>query len=308
MNTLIYMAHGADCYRDEAIYSILSLWRHHAPDVVCILVATDDPAHFQRVLGQHDTLRYLPLTPAQLQAWRGSVDYLHRIKSCAMLHAMQTVLQEPGAAPGDTFMFVDSDTSFMAPVLPVFERIRAGTVVLHASEGTPEATHHETRSKHRLYQAIQAHRFQVCGAERQLRTGMTLWNSGIIGIRADQIDLLEQTIAAIDAIYPVVQINTVEQIALSAVLDVRSLPVADCEDVVLHYHVFKEFRADLAQFFARYAGSSLAQWLAHWPEVDPAQRIQPKLAFNARPKWQRQWLKLIGRRWAPLPYPWASPP
>ena len=299
------MAHGADCYRDEAVYSILSLWRQQAVDAVQVLVLTDQPAHFERVLGVHAQLRYLQLQPEQLQAWRGSVDYLHRIKSCAMLHALQSLQAEPGAAADDVVMFVDSDTSFLAPALTLFERIRSGTVLLHASEGTPEGTHHETRSKSRLYQAIRLHRFDVCGQPRQLRAAMTLWNSGVIGIRADQAELLEQTIAAIDSIYPQVSINTVEQIALSAVLDVRGLPAAGCEEVLLHYHVFKEFRADLAQFFARYRGSSLAQWLDHWPQIDPARRIVPKLAFNARPKWQRQWLKLIGRRWEPLPYPWA---
>lgn len=301
MNYLIYMAHGADCYRDEAIYSILSLWRWHDPADFTLLVATDDPTHFERILGTHTSVRYLPLSATQLHDWRGSINYVHRIKSCVVQWAMQST----GASAGDGYMFVDSDTTFTAPITPVFTRITQGEVFLHQSEGTVEGTRHETNSKGRLYRAIRAQPFRVCGTEQHLRTGMTLWNSGVIGLRGDQLGLLQETIDAIDAIYPLVQINTVEQIALSAVLDLKNIPVYPADVAVLHYHVFKEFRGDLATFFARYAGSSLAQWLAHWPEIDPAQRIVPKLQFNARPKWQRNWLKLIGRRWKPVPYPWA---
>lgn len=302
MNTLIYMAHGADCYRDEAVYSILSLWRWHDPAEFRLLVVTDDPAHFERVLGVQPAVCYLTLSAQQLNDWRGSINYVHRIKSCVVQWAMQV----GGATARDNFLFVDSDTSFTASIGAVFARIAQGEVFLHQSEGTVEGTRHETNSKGRLYRAICAKTFHVCGTERSLRTGMTLWNSGAIGLRGDRIGLLQQTIDAIDAIYPQVQINTVEQIALSAVLDLQGIPVSPCDHVLLHYHVFKEFRADLAVFFARYAGSNLAQWLAHWPEIDPAQRIQPKLQFNARPKWQRQWLKLIGRRWQPVSYPWMS--
>lgn len=304
MNHLIYMAHGADCYRDEAIYSILSLWRWHDQSTFTLLVATDEPAHFERILGAHASVVYLPLSAAQLREWRGGINYVHRIKSCVLQWAIQTA----GARADDGFMFVDSDTTFTAPVTGLFRRITQGEVFLHQSEGTVEGTRHETNSKGRLYRAIRAQPFRVCGAERHLRTGMTLWNSGVIGLRGDQIGLLQQTIDAIDAIYPLVQINTVEQIALSAVLDIHNIPVFPADEAVLHYHVFKEFRGDLAVFFNRYTGSSLPQWLEHWPEIDPALRIVPKLQFNARPKWQRNWLKLIKRRWAPLPYPWASPP
>ena len=105
-------------------------------------------------------------------------------------------------------------------------------------------------------------------AEPFAKAGATLQN-----FHLECEDDIQQTIDAIDAIYPLVQINTVEQIALSAVLDIHKIPVHPADVAVLHYHVFKEFRGDLATFFARYAGSSLAQWLAHWPEIDPAQRM-----------------------------------
>ena len=84
------MAHGADCYRDEAIYSILSLWRWHDPADFTLLVATDDPTHFERILGTHTSVRYLPLSATQLHDWRGSINYVHRIKSCVVQWAMQS--------------------------------------------------------------------------------------------------------------------------------------------------------------------------------------------------------------------------
>jgi hypothetical protein len=80
--------------------------------------------------------------------------------------------------------------------------------------------------------------------------------------------------------------------------------VKTCEDGVLHYHTFKEFRGDLARFFAHYAGASPDQLLQAWPEVDPVQRIVPKREFNALPKWRRKLRRYFGGGWKPLPLPW----
>lgn len=305
MNYLITMAHGADCFRQEAVYALLSArLRAAAADApVTALVVTDQPDFFTRYLGEGPALRCLPVGQAQLDAWRGGPQgYLHRIKPQAIAHAARSV----GPQPGDQFLFVDSDTFFLADPAPLFQRVAAGEVLLNEPEGGLRAIRRQTRSHGRLYRAARRHAFVVNGEPVRLPMDLALWNSGVIGFRADLLAVLDETIALIDAMWPVVQIPTVEQVALSAVLARRGILPQATTDTVLHYHNFKEFRADLALFFARHDGVPPHLWPALLHEVDPSLRIQPKLAFNRLPKWWRQLRKAVGRPWQPVPYPWAS--
>ena len=134
-----------------------------------------------------------------------------------------------------------------------------------------------------------------------------MWNSGVIGLRASQRDILTETIDLIDSLYPLITIHTVEQVALSLVLQDRAQRVITCDDTVLHYHTFKEFRGDLARFFRQYPGASQDELMQACPLIDPAQRIVPKRTFNDSPKWQRKLKKYLGLGWKPLPLPWPEP-
>ncbi|KAF1048745.1 hypothetical protein [Xylophilus sp.] len=302
MNYLITMAHGADCFRQEAVYALLSA-RLRSTVPATALVVTDQPEFFARYLGDGADLRCLAVDRARLDAWRGGPQgYLHRIKPQAIAHAARSV----GPQPGDNFLFVDSDTFFLTDPAPLFERLAAGEVLLNEPEGGLYAIRRQTRSHARLCKAARRHAFDVGGEAVRLPMDLTLWNSGVIGLCARLLPVLDDTIALIDAMWPVVPIPTVEQVALSAVLARRGIRPAATTHAILHYHNFKEFRADLALFFARHDGLPPGAWVALLHEVDPAVRIQPKLAFNRLPKWWRQLRKAVGRPWRPLPYPWAS--
>jgi hypothetical protein len=111
-----------------------------------------------------------------------------------------------------------------------------------------------------------------------------MWNSGVIGLRASQRDILSDTVELIDTLFPICPIHTVEQVALSLILQDRQLPVRTCDAEVLHYHTFKEFRGDLARFFEHYQGAGTERLLQGWADIDPSLRIVPKREFNALPK------------------------
>ncbi|MES2184258.1 MAG: hypothetical protein V4505_06920 [Pseudomonadota bacterium] len=308
MNYLVYMAHGAEYYRQEAVYSLLSWWRARGHTGAgagmgdCIaLVVTDAPESFTRILGLTPAIRYLPVDQARLDAWRGGPGgYVHRIKPQAILYAARTV----GAGPGDAVLFVDSDTSFLADPQPLFAAVREGDTFLHEREGSIAGNRRHSRSQGRLYDMARRHAFLQGGQRQLLALDMPLWNSGAVGLRGDRLHLLEETLALTDEIVAALPLATAEQVALSAVLARHGLPVRAAAPWLLHYHVFKEFRRDLAAFFGRHAGSTPAQWVLLSAGMDPLQRIQPKLAFNRLPKWWRQLRKAAGSPWKPLPYPW----
>jgi hypothetical protein len=307
LNYLVYVAHGADCFCDEAAYSMLSFWRRHGESLATVLVATDRPEYFGRLLGADAPVRYVRLEAPRLAAWRGPDGYVHRIKPLAFAHAAAQVAPQDGGA-GDAFLFADSDTVFGADLAPVFDAIvREDAVWLHALEGTIASNRRLTRSQAKLHRAARRHAFAVDGTPWMLPPDLPLWNSGVIGVRGDRLPgLMRATVAAIDAIRPVLAIHTVEQIALSAVLARRGMPVRALEQAVLHYYHFKEFRDDLACFFARLAGRSRADKQARIDAIAPGVRGAPKFAFAARPKWWRQIRKHLDPRrrgWTALPFP-----
>lgn len=299
---ILYVAHGDDCFIHETAYSILSLWRQDDGQDYEVVVVTDVPERLTALVGTHPRLRCLVLEPACRDAWRGPQRYIHRIKPLAIGWAAEQV----GAGPEDLFLFVDSDTTFTRSPAGLFDTVAQGHVVLNEREGGLADSRHRTRSHGKLYRASVQHTFAVRGQHRALAADTGLWNSGVIGFRAEHLEVFDETVALIDQMYPVVPIHTIEQVALSVVLQDRGVPLQDSGEVIFHYHPFKEFRQDLAQFFERYRLQPVAERLSRWDEIDPTLRIQPKLAFKALPKWQQQLRKYLGRSWRPLAYPWQN--
>lgn len=302
---LLTMAHSAEHYRQEAIYLLLTWLRERNFDTApCrALVATDKPESFLAILGERPEIAYLPLDMQQLLTWRGGPDgYVHRIKPQLIAYAAQYLK----LGKNDALMFVDSDTAFHANPSPLFDLVMHGFAVLHTQEGNIANNRHHTRSQRRLYKLARSQALTMPGsAPYQLNLHMPLWNSGAIGLRGDMVQsVMEQTLALTDAIYKVLPIGTAEQIACSIVLHEHSIPVRTAEPFLLHYHMFKEFRADVAAFLEYHAGATSDEWITLSSEIDPVYRIVPKLAFNMKPKWWRQLRKIFYGSWQRMPYPW----
>jgi hypothetical protein len=297
---LLYLVHGAASYYQEAAYSLLSLWRQPGCDAIEIVVVTDDPAPLQALIGHPPQMRYLVYSAEQRRAWQGSHDYIHRMKPCAFGWAIDTLDNS-----GDpVWAFVDSDTAFTAAPGRWLGAVAQGRVVLHAQEGTIHGNRTHSRSQRRLDDACRKQAITVRGRAKRIDGDTAMWNSGVIGLRASQRDILSDTVELIDTLFPICPIHTVEQVALSIVLQDRRQPVLTCESDVLHYHTFKEFRGDLARFFDHYRGAGTERLLQGWADIDPSLRIVPKREFNALPKWRRKLRRYLGGGWKPLPLPW----
>lgn len=299
---LLYLVHGAASYYHEAAYSLLSLWRQPGGDAIEIVVVTDDPAPLQALIGTPPQLQYLVYTREQRRDWEGALGYIHRMKPCAFRWAIDML--DPD---GDrVWAFVDSDTAFTHPPHGWLDAVEQGRVVLHAQEGTIHGNRTHSRSQRRLDDACSRQAITVRGQAKRISGDAAMWNSGVIGLRASQRDILSDTLELIDTLFPICPIHTVEQVALSIVLQDRRQPVRTCEADVLHYHTFKEFRGDLARFFEHYQGAGTERLLQGWADIDPSLRIVPKREFNALPKWRRKLRRYFGGGWKPLPLPWQG--
>lgn len=283
----------------EAAYAILSA-RGNGQFKDAIHVVTDHAERLQQLLGHAPNIHYLPLSEAQKNAFIGPSGYVHRLKPQAIAWATREV-----SRPGDQIIFLDTDTAFLQNIQPLFDHMAQGQMVLNECEGPANAIPNATRSQRRAGDFFRRGTLQVNGVGYPLDPNTLLWNSGVIGFDAGQVDWFDETTAWIDAIWPLLPIHTVEQFAFSAVLHAHHATVVDSGKVLFHYHWFKEFRADLQAFFDHLGrDASYEARLALWPTIRPDVRIAPKRDFLQKPKWQRTLLRRIGLNWTPLNYPW----
>lgn len=204
--TILYLSHGGQKYHDQTRYSVLTLLAQlieHDRNDFRIAVYTDRPD----VLPAHDLIRPVPARPEDLAAWRGPLDYVHRIKLCLLRRAL--------AELGAPLIYVDSDTRWLqipdAPFTALSGDGAPAPCYLYKIEGTisptcfPQYFHLLRRSRSRL------------DAWRVPRDPpWTMWNSGTVGIPGRGAGFIDDALRITDALLPHVGYrNCVEQLALS---------------------------------------------------------------------------------------------
>lgn len=296
---IIYVAYGADCFVQEAAYSVLSLCSVVNIDDYRVTIVTDKGFLFHKLIGNTDNINILSVNDEKIKKWRGDNGYVHRAKPIAIQWAVQQV-----AKPDDLVIFVDSDTFFRKSPEILFKKIRNKLVVLDELEGTIDSCRNYTNSLKKLYRSIKIENFMIRGESKVIPLDTKLWNSGVIGFEFSQAGIFDDVVALIDDMYKKVPIVTVEQIALSIVLQDQGIEIKDDEDVIFHYHFFKEFRKDLDVFFGRYKNKNFKDKISKIGEIAPILRYVPKEKFHKHSKSVRKILKIIGLKWKPLPYPW----
>ncbi len=204
-------------------------------------------------------------------------------------------------------MFLDTDTAILNDIQYWFTHVAEGRIVLNEFEGPAHAIANATRSQRRAGDFFKRGTLRVNGRDEPLHPETLLWNSGVIGFKASQVNWFDETTAWIDAIWPLLPIHTVEQFAFSAVLHSHGVVLVESGEAVFHYHWFKEFRADLAAFFEQLGShANYEDRLELSRVIRPDLRVAPKSEFLKKPKWLRSTFRRIGLNWRPLPYSWHA--
>ena len=281
-NYLIYQAYGSPDILNEALLSILSYLRQ--PAEATVLVYTDNPAHFQAVLGDAAGVTYVFIEPAQWRAWRGEIDFVHRVKI--------KVLQHAAAHYAGQLLYVDTDTIFTQSVAPVFAALAQGERFMHVSEGQLGDGNSLNRKINRVLQR----------ADRPVLAGETIgpatrmYNAGVLGLRSLDAPLLAEVLALTEQLYRLYPKHVMEQLAFSVVW-AQAGPVREAAPWVYHYWNLKEIRPVLAQLFAPRAGATLADWQARAASLDVPSLAEGKAQFRALPGWRRAVQRWLGRAW-----------
>ncbi len=284
MNSLIYLAHGPAELRAEAFYSLLSYYKV-AVAPVQILIYTDAPEAFTRVLGTRPEIIYPPVTPAQWQEWRGSSNKVYLLKIGVLAHA---AAHYPG-----NLLFVDTDTIWQRDPAPLFGQIARGQRIMHVSEGRLATGNTLSR---KVYKHLKDRPFTAGSQPIRITADTLLYNSGVIGFASPVAAQLPEVMVLADQLYAAYNKHMMEQLAFSLRFALDG-SIAEAAPYVLHYWNLKAARPFLARVFEKYAGRPLDELYQRANALDLAGLHEAELAYRTLPGWHRTLLKLLGRRW-----------
>lgn len=281
-NYLLYQAYGSPDILNEALFSILSYLR--LPAGATVLLYTDNPAHFRAVLGEQPGIVYEYIELAQWRAWRGDIDFVHRVKIMVLQHA--------AAHYAGSLLYADTDTVFTQSPAQIFDLIGQGQLFMHLSEGRLNDGNLLNRKINRVLQARDAP--ALVGGPISPATCM--YNAGVLGLRSTDAPLLAQVLALTEQLYRLYPKHVMEQLAFSVVW-ARQGPVHEAAPWVYHYWNLKEIRPVLATLLAPRPGRPLAEWQARAARLEVPALAEAKARFRALPGWQRAVRRWLGRGW-----------
>jgi len=167
-----------------------------------IVVATDRPERY-RWFGHR--VRIELLTPERIEEWSGPQRFVWRV----VLKAIAEIARQP---PFANLLYVDVDTLVRRPLDDLIGLLQSGAVCLDKKESVLSRRGGDHR---RLWKQVRGRTFQ--GFRIDERT--EIWNSGVVALGAENVHLVEKSLALCDAMTAAgVQNRLVEQLAQSVVL------------------------------------------------------------------------------------------
>lgn len=287
---LVYLAFGPATYHQEACFSIVSALAHLpsiADPAIDIHVYTDNAEPY----GKLPVTVHL-LDEATRTAWNQPHGYHFRSKHVLMRQVLQ---QYPQA------VLIDTDTFFRKSPLQLFQRVKPGTLLCNSIDA---------RYGHNPQCLLYTNLLDILKSRGLADTQMSLINSGVIGLCAEDAQVLYRSIAMMDEFYPLARTAyTLEEFCL-AVAAYRNLELAECTDVIHHYWSRKaQFRAKIQAWLRKHGDDPLgAAALAdvalvndQLPRPPTLQRLGYKALSLTMPSRERQFVREL--LYGCYPYP-----
>lgn len=279
---LVYQAYGHEAIFQECLWSLLSLGKWVSPEEVpLVVIYTDKPEWFQSWPIPF-AVDYQVLDAATIKSWRGSQDFVHRLK-IEMLQDAQRRYQKP-------LLYLDTDTEFTQSPLPLLHRIEAGELFMHVSEGQLSRPQQPVLNK-----LLKFFRKTALPPELALRVTeeTEMWNAGVLGFSPNNEAALARALSLTDALYPRYPKHIVEQFAFTVALN-ETDNVHSAAPWILHYWNFKEWRLWLSAFFQRFRNADWQTLLREKDAMPIHVPLQEKMGFYQR---RSLWGKMVKDKW-----------
>jgi hypothetical protein len=276
-DALVVQAYGGERHRQRARFTVLT-FQHYALRAAApprVLAYSDQPALFA---GLGDNVQVVAVDDERLRAWRGAIDFVHRVKLEVLLDAFGRGVTR--------LLYVDGDTYFRVDPATLFARIRPGYPLMRVSEGP--FSNRRSGVQRKMHDFVRRQPFRLPDGETvRLSEHTEMWDAGVIGLHAADAPLLRRALALTDAMYPLFNKHVIEQVAVSHVLQTRTVLAPVGDDVFHYWKHAHEIDPRLARFFAEHADLALPAL------AGAAYALQPTGTGRRRRWWQR--LLRVGR-------------
>ena len=236
-NYFIYLALGMKKYKNEAIYSIISLYRA-CEKKYRLVVYTDDGQYISNGLkNECDLLNYIDIIEIdhdKFQEWTRGGRF--------MIGAKVSAIKEFCDHYEGNLIFLDTDTVVFADITKYFEHINDGFILNFKRKKATESLKQVSDYARPAYKTTKKLLEGIKCGDGELKIGneWAPYNSGIIGMRADR-ELIGKVAQYTEVIFGIAEYSTSEELAFSCVFQ-EAGKVIELKDEVIHYFVKKETR------------------------------------------------------------------
>jgi len=279
---ILFQAYGNQQILAECRFALMQLLQHNDPNDICLVLYTDNPGYFTKELKAFDNNIIEMVTPALITAWRGKIDFVHRVKV--------EILQHFFSSHSGSVLYCDTDTYCLQPISGLFRQIENGAVYMHSNEGLIGKSNNTVIKKWKRF--LTTKNSTINGKPVAGINGIAMWNAGVIGLHSNKAYLLKEVLNITDSIYPVFAKHTVEQFAFSYVLQKNGL-ISPADNFIFHYWDLKEYRVLLNKFYEINKGKSLQELAIKIQSLLPGPIMNDKLAYKKLPLFK----KLFTKKW-----------
>ncbi|RZK30773.1 MAG: hypothetical protein EOO63_05875 [Hymenobacter sp.] len=248
---IVYLAHGLESTKYQAVLSIYSLYYQLGgsnQDYRFIIYTDSDRTVLDKYLsGFPVTLEVL--SNEQMKRFKGPENYIFRVKPA--------VIKDYFSKYKQTLLYMDTDTYFLRDPTPLLQSIKPGHSLMNAQEyDFVDAGLSELEHWFILRQGLKRHTYTVAGQQVTIPASTVMWNAGIIGLNQADAGLVDQYLSLTDEMFSRCKTFIVEQFVASYVLQTVT-QLSSTEDYIDHYWskgVKHTFNLRLPAFLKQHAG------------------------------------------------------
>ena len=278
---LVYQAYGIEDILEQTLFSIVSLMFHTKPESsLQAIIYTDQPEWFQKFFNDSSFVKIIAIDQAQIQKWRGEIDFVHRVKI--------EVLKDAGQKFEGPIFYCDGDTYFHKDPTPLFEKVDDQTSLMHIKEAELGTQKNPLTKK--VYKFVKNNTFTVSGTTVEMNHQTEMWNAGVIGVSKKNKKFFKDILELTDQMHAKYPKHVMEQLAVSYVLQ-KQTRLLSAEKEIYHYWDQKpEYQLKIQRFFGDYTNINTA--LKAYSQFEFPVPLQPKVSvlkqamhklFSSRP-------------------------
>lgn len=269
---IVYQAYGRQDIVQQVLFSIATLKSKAGGALPAMVeIYTDRAESLQGFFAGEKNVRFVSITPQEIIAYRGAIDFVHRVKL--------KILERASADFDEPIIYLDGDVFFQKDPTALFAKITSTDSLMHICESRLDEAKDPLTKK--IAKFIKKNEFTIDDKTWKMPLETEMWNAGVIGIHPANKYFFHEMLELTDQMYSRYQKHVMEQLAVSYVLQ-RKTKIHSSHLEIIHYWASKEaFDSAIQKYLSdkttlKAATDSLAQF--EWPAL--IQRKEKKSWFT----------------------------